>query len=172
MAVRRSATRLDLSEQRRLARKGVLLDGALADIAGRGASRCTIVDIHRSGAAVTLKKAKTLPTGASVFLLDIANRNAHEARVAWSRADRSGLSFVRSYAMDLGLPPRLNFLWRILFEAKLGQAQRAVAAGASGELALNSIGLTREHSRQMTRYAANDILFRNLLVAAERLRDV
>ena len=168
-ATAQSAPEARSAEQRRLPRKQVLLDGLLTDATGRTAWPCVIHDIHAKGAAVSLKTA--VPVGALVCLLDIANRTAHEARAVWSKPDRTGLLFVRSYKMDLGLPPKLNFLWRLLLDAKLRQAKRAVTAGASGQLALNSVGLTREHIRQMTRFAASDERFRALLLSAERLLD-
>jgi hypothetical protein len=155
------------SEQRRLPRKSVLLSGIIADANGQSASECMIRDMHAQGAAVSL--LKPLQVGTHVFLLDTANGAAHEARVAWSRAGRSGLSFVRSYAMGLGLPPALKFLWRMLFEAKLQQAERAAATGISGELALRTAGLTRELIHQIARQAMPDKKLPQLLQRARRL---
>jgi hypothetical protein len=150
-------------------RKHVLLHGVLADAQGEAASECIIRDIHARGAAISLERK--LPIGAQVFLLDTGNGTAHAARVVWNRADRTGLSFVRSFAMGLGLPPRLKFLWRLLFGAKLRQTERALAAGISVELALGTVGLTRELIHQMARHAAPDERFRRLLLRAERLLD-
>ena len=154
-------------EQRRLARKTVLLDAVIADASGETAVECIIRDIHAQGAAVSL--TKKLPIGAQVFLLDAGNAIAHDCRVAWSRGTRSGLSFVRSYAMGLGLPPKLKFLWRLFFAVKLGQVERAIAAEVPIELALNTAGLTRERIRQIARHAAGDARFRRLLERANRL---
>jgi hypothetical protein len=154
-------------EQRRLARKTVLLDAVLAESYGETAVECTVRDIHAQGAAISL--TKKLPIGAHVFLLDVGNAIAHECRVAWSRSDRTGLQFVRSYAMGLGLPPKLKFLWRLLFAVKLRQVERAIGAEVPIELALNTAGLTRERIRQMARHAAGDAQFRRLLERAARL---
>jgi hypothetical protein len=155
------------SEQRRLPRKNVLLSGVVTDAKGESASECIIRDTHTQGAAVSV--LKPLQVGAQVFLLDTANGAAHEARVAWSRAGRSGLSFTRSYTMGLGLPPGLKFLWRLLLEAKLRQAERAAAGGVSGELALNAVGLTREHIHQIARQAMPDKRLPPLLQQVRRL---
>ena len=156
-------------EQRRLPRKNVLLSGVLTDATGETASECLIRDMHASGAAISL--SRPLQVSARVFLLDTANAAAHDARVAWSRGDRSGLSFTRSYAMGLGLPPRLRFLWRLLFEARLQQAERAIASGVSAEPALGMAGLTREYMHQMVRYASSDKRLLQLLQRASRRLD-
>ena len=161
---RKTAPRSDPSDQRSLARKEVLFNGILVDIDGKQASDCIIRDINARGAAVSL--AKTLPPGAQTILLDTGNRTAHFARVVWSNTARFELLFVRSYKMNSALPPRLVFLWRLLLEANLRQAERAVATGVPAELALTSIGVTREHILQTARYARTDTKLRQLLETA------
>ena len=156
-------------DQRWLPRKDALLDGVLADADGEGASECIIRNIHVLGASLSLER--TLPIGAQMVLLDISNEAAHVARVIWGRPDGAGLSFVRSYAMGSGLPQKLQFLWRLLFEAKLRQLERAVAAGVSRDSAAGPIGLTKEYIRQMAAHAGNDERFQRLLLSAERLLD-
>jgi len=155
------------SEQRRPPRKDVFLSGILVDVDGKGSSDCIIRDINARGAAISL--CRTLPTGAQTILLDTGNRVAHFARVVWSNAGSSGLLFVRSYPMSRGLPPRLAFLWRLLLEANLRQAQRAVATGIQADTALASIGLTREHIHQLDRYARTNRGLRQLLERTRRL---
>jgi len=154
-------------EQRKLPRKNVLLSGVLVSATGETAWECIIRDMHASGAAVSA--LRPLQVGSRVLLLDIANAAAHDSRVAWSRANRSGLSFTRSYAMGLGLPPAFKFLWRMLFEAKLQQAERAVATGVSAEVALSAVGLSRERMHQMVRQAMPDKKLPQLLARARRL---
>jgi hypothetical protein len=154
-------------EQRRLPRKNVLLSGVLISANGETAWECIIRDMHASGAAVSV--LRPLQVGSRVFLLDTANAAAHDARVAWSRADRSGLSFTRSYAMGMGLPPAFKFLWRLLFEAKLQQAERALATGVSAEVALSAVGLSRERMHQMVRQAMPDKKIPQLLARFRRL---
>ena len=156
-------------EQRRLPRKNVLLSGVLINASGETGSGCIIRDKHSSGAAITL--SKPLQVGSRVFLLDIANAAAHDARVAWSRPDRSGLSFTRNYVMGLGLPPALRFMWRFLFEARLRQAERAIASGVEADLALGTEGITREYIHHMGRYASSDKRLLQLLQRAISLLD-
>jgi PilZ domain-containing protein len=162
-----AATGPESSEQRRLPRKAALLSGVLADLNGGETLDCAIQDINARGAAVGV--SRKLPFGGQVYLLDTGNRFAHLARVVWCKGDRAGLMFVQSYAMGPGLPPRMRFLWRLLLEAKLRQADRAVAMGISAELALGTVGLTREHVHQMARYATADRRFQSLLHRVERL---
>ena len=156
----------DPAEQRKLVRKNVLMSGVLCDANGEAASECTIHDMHTQGAAVS---RGNLTVNTRVYLIDVGNNNAHEARVAWSKDDRSGLQFTRSYTMGLGLPPALKFLFRLQFEAKLAQVRRAVAGGVAIRPALGSAGLTREYIHQVGRHAVGDERFLRLLLIAERL---
>ena len=155
------------AEQRRLPRKNALLGGVIADLNTQQAWDCTIHDINARGAAISV--GGRLPVGVELYLLDTANREVHLARVMWSNYERSGLLFAQSHAMGLGLPPRMRFLWGLLLDAKLRQAERAVASGASSETALGSVGLTREHVHQMARFASADKRFRKLLARVEQL---
>jgi hypothetical protein len=167
MPKRAPKTGSDPAEPRRLPRKTVLLSGVLADLNGERAADCAIEDINARGAAIGI--SRKLPVGAQVYLLDTGNRAAHLARVVWNNPNRSGLVFLRSYAMGPGLPPRMRVLWRLLLAAKLRQADRAVAMGIEAELALGTVGLTREHIHQMGRYANGDTKFQQLLHRVERL---
>jgi hypothetical protein len=156
-------------ERRSPLRKDAFLSGIIVDLDGKGSSDCVIRDISARGASISL--CKTLLVGAQTILLDTGNRVAHFARVVWSNAGRCGLLFVRTYPMNKGLPPRLAFLWRLLLEANLHQAQRAVATGIPADVALASIGLTREHIHQIALYARAHRGVQQLLESARRLRD-
>jgi hypothetical protein len=155
------------SERRSPSRKDVFLNGILVDVDGKESSDCMIRDISDHGAAISL--CRTLPIGAQTILLDTGNRVAHFARVVWSNAGSSGLLFVRSYPMSKGLPPRLAFLWKLLLEANLLQAQRAVATGVDADLALASVGLTNEQMHVVARHAHANRRVQQLLESARRL---
>ena len=156
-------------ERRKPPRKDAFLSGILVDVDGKGSpSDCVIRDITARGASISL--CKTLPTGAQTILLDTGNHVAHFARVVWSNAGRCGLLFVRSYPMDQALPPRLAFLWRLLLETNLYQARRAIGTGIPPDIALASIGLTREHTHQIARHARASRGVQQLLESARRLR--
>jgi len=156
-----------VSEKRKLPRKMGMLTGVLVDANGEDPSDCTIRDVSVLGVAVT--HPKKLPIGVQIYLLDTGCQAAYLARVVWNAPGRSGLLFVRRYTMGLGLPFRLKFLWRLLLEAKLRQAERAIAAGVKAELAFSSVGLTREQVHRMAPHAQADLSFQRLLRRTIRL---
>jgi len=160
----------DPSERRRWPRKTVLINAIIADPDGENVSECTIRDVSAGGAQISL--SSNLQKGQQIYLVDAGNRVAHLAKVMWTSADRAGLSFVRSYAINLGLPPHLKFLWRLLLEAKLRELDRIVASGVSIGLASRSVGLANEHLHQMARHASGDDKFSQLLFRAKRLLQV
>lgn len=157
------------AEQRKLPRKPGLLWAVLVDTNGEDPADCTIRNVNARGVAI--RHPKILPVGVQMYLLDPANRAAHLTRVVWNRVDHSGLVFVKSYTMGLGLPPKLKFLWRLFLEAKLRQAERAIAIGVVPELAFGSVGLTREQVHLMSMHARADVNFQRLLLRALRLLD-
>ena len=163
----RAATISNPSEQQRPPRKDVFFSGILVDVDGKASSDCVIRDINRRGASIALCKA--LPIGAQTILLDTGNRTAHFARVAWSNADRSGLLFVKSYPMSKGLPTRLSFLWLFVLEANLLQARQAVATGIPADVALASLGLTREQIHVIAGCARTSRRVQHLLESARRM---
>jgi hypothetical protein len=148
-------------EKRKLPRKMGMMTGVLVDANGEDPADCTIRDVNIFGVSVT--HPKKLPVGMQIYLLDTGSHAAYLARVVWNGPGRSGLLFVRRYAMGLGLPFRLKFLWRLLLEAKLRQAERAIASGVKSELAFSSVGLTREQVHRMAPYAHADLNFQRLL---------
>jgi hypothetical protein len=148
-------------EKRKLPRKMGMLTGVLVDTNGEDPADCTIRDVNILGVAVT--HPKKLPVGMQIYLLDTGSHAAYLTRVVWNGPGRSGLLFVRRYAMGLGLPYRLKFLWRLLLEAKLRQAERAIASGVNSELAFSSVGLTREQVHRMAPYSHADLNFQRLL---------
>jgi hypothetical protein len=156
-------------EKRKLPRKMGVLTGVLVDANGEDPADCTIRDVNMLGVAVT--HPKKLPVGMQIYLLDTGGHAAYLARVVWNGSGRSGLFFVRKYAMGLGLPFRLKFLWRLLLEAKLRQAERAIASGIKAELAFSSVGLTREQVHRMIPHAHADPSFQRLLRRTIRLLD-
>jgi PilZ domain-containing protein len=158
---------IDPSERRQWPRKTVLLSAVIADLNGENACNCMIRDMSAGGAQISL--SRSLQKGEQIYLVDASNRAAHLAKVAWTDSDRAGLSFVRSYAINLGLPSRLKFFWRLLLEAKLKEVDRIVAAGVSMGLAFRSVGLANEHLHQMARHASGDEKFERLLFQAKRL---
>ena len=157
----------DPSNQRRLPRKQVLLKGVVTDVAGTDGTDCAIADLNVLGAQVRI--SRQLSVGAQIILLDTSNTTAHIANVVWSNAERAGLSFVQSHAMGLGLPPRLNFLWKLLLEAKLKDISRVIARGAPNKLAASTVGLTEGLLHCIEPHASADAELGRLLAQASRV---
>ncbi|MGH7554943.1 MAG: PilZ domain-containing protein [Longimicrobiales bacterium] len=128
-------------------RKRVLLNAVIADEDGENAVACSILDTSTYGAKVQLSDW-TLQRDSQIFLIDTSNERAHLATVVWTDADRAGLSFVRSYALEAALPPRFEFLKRHLVEAKLRQVQALVSSGAAAEEAARAVGLSEEYLKR------------------------
>ena len=102
-------------ELRQAARKKVLLTGKI--IWGEGAHilDCSILDVSATGARVVLKTHQIVPE--TVFLLDMANRMAHEATVVSQRPDGFGLKFLKSQKLADVTAPELRYLKRIYLDA-------------------------------------------------------
>ena len=150
-----SESRLDSIsvERRRLPRKRVLLNGVVADANGKNETDCTIRDLTARGAQVQL--SKKLQRHADVYLVDTFNEVAHLATVAWVEGSGVGLSFVRSYSLESTLPPPLEFLARLLVEAKLRQVQGLIRRNVPVEEALRVIGLSEEY---LERFGMHNVL--------------
>jgi hypothetical protein len=163
----RNRRKSDPPERRALLRKHAYLSGVLTDLEAESAMACTIRDTHARGAEIRF--SGTVPRGAHVFLLETDTRMVHLARVAWTGAGRCGLRFVRSYPMDVRLPPHLRAFWRLFLELNLQEVERAVAVGATVETALRSAGLSREHLHFVARHASTDHRLEALIERAKRL---
>jgi hypothetical protein len=129
-----------------------------------------IRDINAGGAQVSA--SISFPQGTEVYLLDVGNQIAHHAKLVWSKADRSGLSFVESHRMGMGLPLHLSFLWKVLLEAKLQDIERSIGSGISAGSAFMHAGLSGVDLDLMAQRAAGDAGFEEALHRARRLRDV
>ena len=117
------------AELRKAARKRVLLTGKVVWDEGAHIVDCIILDVSATGARIKLFQVKTMPE--SVFLLDMANRMAHEAAVVSERDGGFGIKFLSSYKLaDIGsmrrarandpekmVAPELRYLKRIWLEA-------------------------------------------------------
>jgi hypothetical protein len=161
----------DPSDQRVLPRKTALLNAVVCDLNGENAADCFIRDINARSAQISF--ANNLPIGSEIYLLDTTSKAAYLARVVWNRAGRAGLHFKSGHALNLGLAPKLKFLWRLFLEAKMREVYRFVSSGIPLELALSAAGVTEEHFNQMARYALADkrfeVLFRLGRHARKRL---
>jgi hypothetical protein len=130
-------------ERRLLPRNRVLLCGVVADVNGENEIDCTILDINVRGAKVELSTRLLL--GDEVYLLNTRNAIAHLAKVAWINGELTGLSFTRSYSLEVAVPPQLDFLGRLLIEAKLRQVRALIEYGVPVEGATRVVGLTEDY---------------------------
>src|SRR5215471_4651733 len=148
-------------ERRRLERKPALLRAVIVEANGQNARNCMIVDINAGGAQVSA--STSFPVGTDVYLLDVGSQIAHFAKLVWSKADRSGLCFVESHRMGMGLPLHLSFLWKLLLEAKLRDIERNIGNGVSAGSAFMSAGLSGVDLDLMAQRAAGNPGFEEAL---------
>jgi hypothetical protein len=146
--------RLVADERRHLPRKRVLLSGVIADRSGMNAVDCLIRDINVRGAQV--QSPMKVQLGEELFLLNTRNETAHLATVAWIKRDRAGLSFVRSYALEGTLPPRLEFLWKLFLDAKFRQISALIERGVPVAEASSVVGLTEHYLERCVKRGAFD----------------
>lgn len=155
------------TEKRGLPRKKVLFSGVIADTTGKNEIDCTIHDMTVRGAQVQV--SRTLNCDAELYLVNTRSEIAHLARVAWVKADRAGLSFVRSYSLDASLPPQLEFLRILLIEAKLSQVQALIRWGVPVEEATRVVGLSEECVERFATLGTREDKLTLLLHQAKRL---
>ncbi len=96
-------------ENRRRRRRPVLMAGLLA-WDGHGLD-CTIHDLHEYGARIGF--ARTVPLPERLFLINVRERTAHDASVAWRRDLQVGLSFHRNMPLAEIGDPALVFLKKL-----------------------------------------------------------
>jgi len=157
-------------ERRRLERKPAFLRAVIVEANGQNARKCLIHDINAGGAQVSA--SISFPKGTEVCLLDVGNQIAHVAKLAWSKADRSGLSFVESHRMATGLPIHLSFLWKLLLEAKLRDIERNIGNGISAGSAFMNASLSGVELDLMAQRAAGDAGFEETLHRARQLLNI
>lgn len=104
------------SDQRRPARrKQVLMPGVITIPPGTKLHNCSILNLSDSGAQVTLQSGRELPS--TFYLINIRDRCAYEARVAWRKQDKAGLVFSTQFNLTQIPDPGMRFLRRLWLEA-------------------------------------------------------
>jgi len=154
-------------DRRDTPRKRVLLSGVVADADGQNPVDTTIRDLTAKGAQVELPK--TIARDSELYLVDTRNEVAHLATVAWSNSYRAGVSFVRSYSLELTLPPTLEFLGKLLIEAKLRQVRALMQRGVPVEEATRIVGVTENYLERFAALGRFDDRVGLLLHQARRL---
>jgi hypothetical protein len=100
-----------VAERRPKRRRNVLLPALLACGGGKQVLHCTIRDLSESGARIALSRQPQFP--ATLYLINLRDRSAHEAKVTWCGTAEAGLAFSRSFALNGITDPALGFLRRI-----------------------------------------------------------
>jgi hypothetical protein len=92
-------------------RKTVLLAGIVAHADGTHSLVCTFRDLSQGGARIAIKKNAQPP--ASFYLINIRDRVAYDARLAWSTGSEAGVSFQKILPLADITDARLGFLKRL-----------------------------------------------------------
>jgi PilZ domain len=90
------------------ARKRALMNARIVYQDGVEFLDCTIVDVSASGARVRLSGNHAFPP--RFFLINVRDHKAHDAKVVWQDGQFAGVKFEASYAFDLSMPDRLQYL--------------------------------------------------------------
>jgi PilZ domain-containing protein len=85
----------DTAERRIAPRRRVMWGSWLVTPDGSHCVPCQTRDFSATGARVALDDQRAFP--ASVCFLDMRNRLAYEARIAWRKTPEMGLEFVKVY---------------------------------------------------------------------------
>ena len=95
-------------ERRPSQRRRTLLRGVVAHSNGAQSFPCTIRDLTKEGARITL--AATVAVPANVYLIDVRSRVAHEAEIMWNNGVEAGLVFRNSLSLEGLNEPKLAYL--------------------------------------------------------------
>src|SRR5262245_30483968 len=154
-------------DQRKMSRKRVVLGGVLADPNGENAVDCTIRDINERGAQV--ESPRKSEQGDEVLLLNTRTEAAHLSTVAWIKGERTGLSFIRSYSLEGALPTQLEFLMRLLIEAKFRRVKALTERGIPPGDAIRAVDFTEDHLKRFVARAGIDEKVELLIQQAQQL---
>jgi hypothetical protein len=96
-------------DPRKQARQRMLQVGKITYSEGAISLDCTIRDLSRTGARVTIPKGQIIPT--KVVLIYPRLQNAYECEIAWIRAPQYGLKFLHIHTLK-DLSAHLKFTIR------------------------------------------------------------
>ena len=85
-------------ERRQQRRVRVLLGARIAYHDGAQYFDCMICDLTSTGARISLPKNQ--PISSSVYLINMRDRTAHEAKVVWNNGKDAGLMFSKLFPLD------------------------------------------------------------------------
>jgi hypothetical protein len=105
--------RSESAERRPLRRKKVFLSALLVSSDGTKTADCAIKDLSPDGARITLHE--TPVSSGWFYFINMRERTAHLATVAWREPPDMGLKFAQRYELTSGLDPKLAFLKELWF---------------------------------------------------------
>lgn len=101
-------------ERRPQRRTRVLLGGLIAFFDGTQHFDCTIRDLTISGARISLPRNQPIPS--MIYLINMRDRTAHEAKIAWNNGKEAGLSFLKSFPLSEITDSKLSYLKQLWHE--------------------------------------------------------
>lgn len=96
------------AERRPKGRKRVLLTGIVAHGLGAHSFHCTIRNLSESGARLAVGNNALFPS--DIYLINIRDRVAYEAKVVWNKGSEIGVTFTHTMPLDGITDPALAFL--------------------------------------------------------------
>jgi hypothetical protein len=106
----------DVTDKRRpTRRKKVLLRGVITTAPGNRSFDCSILNLSESGAQISLSHNLELPH--IFYLINIRDRCAYGAVVAWRKQDNAGVTFFSQFNLNEIPDPGMRFLRRLWLEA-------------------------------------------------------
>jgi len=100
--------RCGVPERRPTRRKKVLFSGTIVSLDGLKTADCTIRDLTLEGARIALRD--TIVSTGWFYFINLAERKAYRATVAWRAGNDVGLKFSDTYELTSKLNPNLNFI--------------------------------------------------------------
>jgi PilZ domain len=99
------------AERRPSRRKRVFMSGKIAYADGAYSFNCAIHDLNENGARISVPPSQPIPS--KVFLIILATRTVHEARVVWNNGRQQGLQLLNTSSLDKIADPALRYLKRL-----------------------------------------------------------
>ena len=100
--------------KRAVQRQKTLLPGILATLDGRSSIDCIVKDLSANGARLAVHDSEKIPE--LFFFINVQDRVAHKAKLAWRSDGAIGVCFENTLALRSGIAPSLRFLNRLWVE--------------------------------------------------------
>ena len=105
---------LPAKEHRHIRRQRSLLTGVGAYLDGTGTFDCVIRDLSDTGGRIRFSTGLAIPT--AFHLVNVRDRVAYEAKVAWRKSGEAGLKWVQVVPLTGDINTRMAHLQKYLAE--------------------------------------------------------